>query len=727
MNQRRILFSLVISLMSLPAMTCAASGQTKEMTFGDGQRIYALLPEDYDPGRQYPCVFFMPQDGYSSQAYLEDGTTEAIRDLEEDGKIKDVVFVFPEYQDGKDLFSQTQQIVEAVEEKYSVIRESSQRGVIGTGVGGYMAFLLGYGALDQEAAQKPEYFCAAASHDGDFVSEDNPYLEEYGGICSILTKKVSSFGADTERLQSIYTYLDCSLGNDLSWAEGGSCDIASLFRNTGLSDENSPLAWDYSVFEYVIQDPVRYGRWTDHLERSLRGFSEAFHKDEGEQETSDAAKEPYRAEETIAVGEERRIDLMGDWYFFTQDAVKEHYPGTDVSDVDEILACDWKTWDVVQPGFDWWTEEFAPCLNRNPYYAGYAWYVREFEVPDGFDTSSLQIEAGMMDEGDEVYINGVRVGQTGIPDEGGSYDGTNPWDVERIYEIPDRLLRTGTNTAAVRVANGSGAGGWYAGPIRIAAKKEPTDSSKEEKQRFYTTSFRSEALKGQKIEYRVYLPEGYYESDLRYPVVYMLHGYGSTGKSFEIAGVPELLDEGIASGEIPPCIVVFPTDGHPQKSSWWSGAYARMLNEDLVREVDGSLRTVDSRDYRFLAGESMGGGGAYLNALNNPKLYGGVLDLYGALRYTGALQPFLGMDAQQLGVFRHYIICGSHDMYCFDLDHIMMGRHLAELGVPFRFDIDNGEHSSDFYMPRLKDGLGWLLENVKELDGDGNSMAQTEA
>jgi hypothetical protein len=149
------------------------------------------------------------------------------------------------------------------------------------------------------------------------------------------------------------------------------------------------------------------------------------------------------------------------------------------------------------------------------------------------------------------------VGQTGIPEEGGSYDATNPWDVERVYPIPDGLLHSGTNLVCVRVCNGSGGGGWYAGPIRISALQEEAEDPQAQGQRFYTTSFSSEALKGQEIEYRVYLPEGYYESDLRYPVVYMLHGYGSTGKSFEIAGVPGMLDEGIASGQIPPCIVIF--------------------------------------------------------------------------------------------------------------------------------------------------------------------------
>ena len=81
-----------------------------------------------------------------------------------------------------------------------------------------------------------------------------------------------------------------------------------------------------------------------------------------------------------------------------------------------------------------------------------------------------------MDEGDEVYINGERVGQTGIPDEGGRYDGTNPWDVERVYGSPDRLLKAGTNTIAVRVANGSGAGGGFGGGIRTAGGDSGADA-----------------------------------------------------------------------------------------------------------------------------------------------------------------------------------------------------------------------------------------------------------
>ena len=54
----------------------------------------------------------------------------------------------------------------------------------------------------------------------------------------------------------------------------------------------------------------------------------------------------------------------------------------------------------------------------------------------------------------------------------------------------------------------------------------------------------------------------------------------------------------------------------------------------------------------------------------------------------------------------------NHDMYGFDIDHIMMGIYLRELGIPHVFEIDDGGHDSAFYLPRLKDGFAYLLQDV---------------
>ena len=42
-----------------------------------------------------------------------------------------------------------------------------------------------------------------------------------------------------------------------------------------------------------------------------------------------------------------------------------------------------------------------------------------------------------------------------------------------------------------------------------------------------------------------------------------------------------------------------------------------------------------------------------------------------------------------------------------------MGGHLTRLKVPHLFEIDSGEHSSSFYLPRLKDGFAYLLAGVE--------------
>ena len=702
-------FTLLSGNMAGGGTAYAAQSMIRELTYGDGQKLYVLLPEKEALGERYPSVYFMPQDGYGARQYLEDGIENRIRALEEEGDIPEMICVFPELRAGKPLEDQIREAIAVVEDHCPAGRGASMRGVTGFSVGGYLSFLLGYGAADGEVDEEPLFFSKIASQDGDFTSRDNPFLGEYGDVYSLLSGRIGGFGADGQWLGNYYTYLDCNADSLLAWAEGGSADIASLFREPGLADENSPSAWDYDVFAYSIRSSVLYGTYLDQLGSVLKNFAHAFSGKEGE--GTEETETEYQPLETITEGAERRIDLAGSWYFRTADALRESDPEVSSEKIGKILDTDWREWDVVQPGLDWWSSDFASCLKGNPYYAGYAWYIRDFVLPEGFDRKDLQLEAGMMDEADEIYLNGKRIGQTGIPDEGGSYDGTNPWDVERIYPVPEDLIRPGKNVLAVRICNSNGAGGWYAGPIRITAKADKEQDSS--KRRFYTDSFSSDSLKGQEIEYRVFLPEGYDESELRYPVVYMLHGYGSTGKSFEIAGVPAVLDEGIAEGKIPPCIVIFPSDGHPQKQSWWSGAYAKMLNEDLISRVDSTLRTVNSREYRFLAGESMGGGGAYLNALAHPELYGGVFDIYGALRYTGALKTFLEMDAGQLGQFRHVSICGSHDLYCFDLDHIRMGGHLTRLKVPHLFEIDSGEHSSSFYLPRLKDGFAYLLAGVE--------------
>ena len=223
---------------------------------------------------------------------------------------------------------------------------------------------------------------------------------------------------------------------------------------------------------------------------------------------------------------------------------------------------------------------------------------------------------------------------------------------------------------------------------------------------------------GLATQVRIILPTGVHQPDTDFrklygekkplPVLWLLHGGSDNYADWHDCTPVQVLADKYSYAVVMP---------DAQTSSYANMAYGPnwldYFRTELPEYIYTHFPVSRRREDNFISGMSMGGGGAYLNALDHPELYGGVLDLYGALRYTGSLGTFLEMDAEQLGEFRHYIICGNHDMYCFDIDHIKMGRHLSQLEVPCVFEIDNGEHDPDFYLPRLKDGFAYILNGIE--------------
>ena len=76
---------------------------------------------------------------------------------------------------------------------------------------------------------------------------------------------------------------------------------------------------------------------------------------------------------------------------------------------------------------------------------------------------------------------------------------------------------------------------------------------------------------GEDFTYRVYLPPDYLtRPDRRYPVLYMLHGNGGNYTEWTDSFLPEQADRMMASGEIPPFIIVMPDDGETTYFANWS-------------------------------------------------------------------------------------------------------------------------------------------------------------
>lgn len=131
-------------------------------------------------------------------------------------------------------------------------------------------------------------------------------------------------------------------------------------------------------------------------------------------------------------------------------------------------------------------------------------------------------------------------------------------------------------------------------------------------------SFASSLL-GRPYQYSVYLPDGYASDTRQYPVLYLLHGAGGDHRAWAKRGdIRRIADQLIASGEIPPAIIIMP--GCP--GCWWvDGAREsgeRAFWEELLPHVARTFRVIDRREGRLVAGLSAGGFGAVRFAFKYP-------------------------------------------------------------------------------------------------------------
>ena len=162
-----------------------------------------------------------------------------------------------------------------------------------------------------------------------------------------------------------------------------------------------------------------------------------------------------------------------------------------------------------------------------------------------------------------------------------------------------------------------------------------------------TREFDSTALQ-RKWSYAVYLPDGYETSNLKYPVLYLLHGHGQDLYAWVNFGhIQPTTDELIAHGEIPPAIIVMPDAG----TTWFVDRKEKMetaVIQDLIGDVQHTFRVIEARNGRVVAGLSMGGYGALRFVLKYPEMFAA----------AGLLSPAIydpevpqGSGARRAGVF----------------------------------------------------------------------------
>ena len=95
---------------------------------------------------------------------------------------------------------------------------------------------------------------------------------------------------------------------------------------------------------------------------------------------------------------------------------------------------------------------------------GEAVFRKTIDVPSALLGQDLTLSLGTLDDFDDTYFNGVRVG--GIGKENAA-----AWSVKREYSIPSRLVKPGRNVIAVRVWDRYGGGGFTSGDATLLMLK----------------------------------------------------------------------------------------------------------------------------------------------------------------------------------------------------------------------------------------------------------------
>jgi hypothetical protein len=149
---------------------------------------------------------------------------------------------------------------------------------------------------------------------------------------------------------------------------------------------------------------------------------------------------------------------------------------------DQSLAGTWK----IKPGDDpSWKE---PAVDDAPWhdaavplywetqglkdYDGFAWYRFRFRPSPSLDGKTIIFLVGRIDDFDETYLNGEKIGRTGnMKSRPEHFNTSDDYLQLRAYTIPGGLLKFGQeNVLAVRVYDGWLHGGIYEGPVGLITR-----------------------------------------------------------------------------------------------------------------------------------------------------------------------------------------------------------------------------------------------------------------
>ena len=254
------------------------------------------------------------------------------------------------------------------------------------------------------------------------------------------------------------------------------------------------------------------------------------------------------------------------------------------------------------------------------------------------------------------------------------------------------------------------------------------------------------------MEYSIYLPADYEASNRRYPVLYLLHGYTDDETGWTQFGEAHLIaDRSIQAGETAPMIIVMPDGGVTWYINNYDGKvkYEDYFIKELIPHIDQTYRTRPTKQYRAVAGLSMGGYGTMIMATKHPEMFSsaaplsaGILtddeivngnddlwknvlgDLYGKKDLTGKsrltdhyqknsiLKIVETANADELKKVRYYIDCGDKDFLI--KGNMALHSAMIDKKIPHEFRVREGVHNWTYWRTALPEVFKFVSESFHQ-------------
>jgi enterochelin esterase-like enzyme len=263
-------------------------------------------------------------------------------------------------------------------------------------------------------------------------------------------------------------------------------------------------------------------------------------------------------------------------------------------------------------------------------------------------------------------------------------------------------------------------------------------------------NIKSDILK-HNVKYAIYLPVDYETSNRSYPVVYLLHGYGDDQTGWlQFGEVNRYADKAIAEGKIPPMIIVMPDAQGTFYINSYDGKnnYEDFFFKEFIPSIEKEYRIKGTKEYRAVAGLSMGGFGTLVYSIKHPELFSAAAALSAAVRtdddfmaipdtrwaevYSKVIGPdlkgrerlnatwqsnsILGLvqskTTDELKTVRYWIDCGDDDPL--SKGNSLLHIALAEKKVPHEFRIRDGAHNWTYWRTGITDALAFIGDSFRQ-------------